>query len=140
SNLACNYRCLSGRECTLHRLCARIPKLRLLAATQGFGGSVVGSYSQQLGRLLQPLGAKLHTHLREILIAGNFIRSINPDPSVHFSRPTIIEDHISARRSVITTAAAGKLSVLLTRKKCRGHGYSLECRARNVVGAQGPAH
>src|SRR6185295_8850025 len=105
---------------------AGIPKLRFFASPQGFNWRVVGADPEQLRGNFQPLSAKLNAHLREILIAGNFVSGVDADASVHFACAAVVKDHIRAGRRVIAAAATGKLRVLLTSEKGRGHRHSFE--------------
>ncbi len=55
---------------------------------------------------------------------------------MHFAWSTIVEDHIRARRGIVTTAAACELSILFACEKRGGHRHGFEGRAGNVVSAE----
>ena len=57
---------------------------------------------------------------------------------MNFARSPVIENRIRAWSSNKTATAACELSILQAGEMGRSHRYRLECRARNVIGAQCP--
>src|SRR5215217_2863780 len=116
----------SWRERSFDSITARIPDLRQFPATQRLRRRVVRTDTQQLSGAFQSFRSKLHTHLRKILVTGNFVCVIDLDAAMHLAWSTIVKNHIRSGRCVVTTAAACELRILLAREEGRSHRHCFE--------------
>src|SRR5205085_2051216 len=99
-------------DCFLDGVCAGVPDFCQPASARCIFRIVISSDADELSSLADSVGPELDGHLREILVAGDFVCPVHAEQSVNFAGPAIVENRFRAGHGDKTAAATNELRVI----------------------------